>query len=155
MNALDRRVPAAGAAIVAFLGSVPLLPDAAGIVVLAAIPLSLVWFVRTTINHARSLEDLLRGIEGIERAVNAIAKSSLLGFQSDHPSRGTTVGGRTGFETVSAVGLAAVVLIGACSYLADTPGSHPIASLFYTGYLIGVTGSILRWLVRWKRYRYR
>lgn len=36
-------------------------------VILVAVPLSLVWFSRTTIKHARSLKDLLRAIEGKER----------------------------------------------------------------------------------------
>tara|TARA_R110000782_G_scaffold102483_5_gene189514 strand:- start:17259 stop:17831 length:573 start_codon:yes stop_codon:yes gene_type:complete len=155
MGALDRRVPAAGAAIVAFLGSVPLLPERAGMIVLVAIPISVVWFVRTTINHARSLEDLLRAIEAAERAINRAAGTPLLAFQSNHPSRGKAVGGRTGFETVSAVGLAAAVLIGACAYLADTPGSATAVSILYMGYLVSMAGSILRWLVLWKRYRYK
>lgn len=155
MGALDRRVPAAGAAIVAFLGSVPLLPERAGVIILVAIPISVVWFVRTTINHARSLEDLLRAIEAAERTINRTAGAALLAFQSNHPSRGKAVGGRTGFETVSAVGLASAVLIGACAYLADTPGSRPVVSILYVGYLIGVAGTVLRWLVLWKRYRYR
>lgn len=156
MSALDRRVPAAGAAIVAFLGSVPLLPDPAGMVVLAAIPLSLVWFVRTTVNHARSLEDLLRRIEVIEQAVNGIAGSPLLGFQSHHPSRGSVVGGRTGFETVTAVGLAAALLIGSCLYLAEVAHAlEPWVCVLYTGYLLAVAGCILVWLREWRGYRYR
>lgn len=156
MGALDRRVPATGAAIVAFLGSVPLLPDSAGVIVLAAIPLSLVWFVRTTINHARSLEDLFRGIEAIELAVNRLTGDTLLIFQSGHPSRGKAVGGRTGFETVSAVGLAAALLIGSCGYLAGAVGAMtPWAFAIYTSYLLGIAVSTLSWLRRWRRYRYK
>lgn len=155
MGALDRRVPAAGAAIVAFLGSVPILPEPAGVIVLAAIPLSLVWFVRTTINHARSLEDLLRRTEAIEHAVNRITGDTLLAFQSGHPSRGKAVGGRTGFETVSAVGLAAALLIGSCEYLASMAGEiEPWISAGYTGYLAATGGSILLWLRGWRKYRY-
>jgi len=154
MGALDRRVPAAGATIVAFLGSVPLLPEQAGVIVLVAIPISLVWFVRTTINHARSLEDLLRGIEAIEQAINKAARRELITFQSNHPSRGKAVGGRTGFETVSTVGFVSALLIGSCEFLSGGAAVGWV-SLAYSGYLLGVTIAILAWIRRWRRYRYQ
>ena len=98
MGALDRRVPAAGAALLVFIGSVPALPGPAQHILLAAIPASLIWLLRTTINHARSfedvlrrievIEDVLRRIEVIEGAVNKLAGETLMCFQTTHPSKG-------------------------------------------------------------------
>ncbi len=156
MGALDRRVPAAGAAIVAFLSGVPALPDASGFVLLLAIPVSIVWFVRTTINHARSFEDLLRRIEEIERDLNALAGAQLMRFQSSHPSRGRAVGGRTGYETVSAVGLASAVLLGACEFVMESLVMGRIGlSLAYTTALLVVAAYVLVMLSQWRGYRYR
>jgi len=156
MASLDRRVPAAGAAIVAFMSSVPVLPEPARVVLLAAIPISLIWFVRTTINHARSFEDLLRRIEQIEHAVNKLAGEVLMTFQSSHPSRGRAVGGRTGFETVSAVGLASALLIGACEYLLRWTGPENLwVSMAYTGYLLVIAAYVLVQIRHWMNYRYQ
>ena len=155
MSALDKRVPAAGAAIVAFLSGVPVLPDPAGLVLLVVIPASLIWFIRTTINHARSFEDLIRRIEQVEKALNAIAGETLISFQSTHPSRGRAVGGRTGFETVSAVGLASALIIGACAYLNKL--AEPAATkggMAYEAYLVFVSVYVLIQLRRWMNYRY-
>ena len=156
MAALDKRVPAAGAAIVAFLSGVPVLPDPAGLILLVVIPASLIWFIRTTINHARSFEDLIRRIEQIEQAVNAIAGEPLISFQSTHPSRGRAVGGRTGFETVTAIGLASSLIIGACAYLIGL--AEPVATagvLTYAAYLVCISAYALLQLRRWKAYRYK
>ena len=155
MSALDKRVPAAGAAIVAFLSGVPVLPDPAGLILLVVIPASLIWFVRTTINHARSFEDLIRRIEQVEQSVNAIASETLICFQSTHPSRGRAVGGRTGFETVTAVGLSAVLILGACAFLARRAGVDQVwIHIVYNGYQILIAAYLLRILRRSRRYRY-
>jgi len=155
MASLDRRVPAAGAAIVVFMSSVPMLPEPARAILLAAIPISLIWFVRTTINHARSFEDLLRRIEQIEHAVNRITGEMLITFQSSHPSRGRAVGGRTGFETVSAVGLASALLIGSCEYLVRWMRPEALwVSLAYTGYLLVIAAYVLVQIGSWRKYRY-
>lgn len=155
MGALDKRVPAAGAAIVAFLSGVPLLPEPAGLVLLTVIPASLIWFVRTTINHARSFEDLIRRIEQVERAVNAIAGESLICFQSTHPSRGRAVGGRTGFETVTAAGLASALIIGACATLSLNQSADTTLILMYLAYLTGIAGYLLSLLRQISQYRYQ
>ena len=101
MSALDKRVPAAGAAIVAFLSGVPVLPDPAGL------------------------------------------------------SRGKAVGGRTGFETVTAVGLASALIGGTCAYLAWW--IHPIeyqTSLAYSTYLATILIHILFLIRSTRKYRY-
>ena len=154
MGALDRRVPAAGAALLAFMGSVPVLPETTQHVFVVAIPASLVWLLRTTINHARSFEDLLRRIEHVETALNRLAGDELMGFQSSHPSRLKAVGGRTAAETVVAVMMAAIILIGACAVIGWGALLHRPIILGYAGYLAIVTG-YLSWLIwRWTRYRY-
>lgn len=156
MSALDKRVPAAGAAIVAFLSGVPVLPDPAGLILLVVIPASLIWFIRTTINHARSFEDLIRRIEQIEQTLNTIAGETLISFQSTHPSRGRAVGGRTGFETVTAAGLSSALIIGSCAGLAlGFHSTDAVLIIAYIAYLTWIAAYILKltWLVR--KYRYQ
>jgi len=103
LTSLDRRVPLAGASLAAFLGSVTVLPRDAQLVFLFGLPVALVWFLRATVNHARSAEDLLRRIEEIEREINRLCGEELLAFQSRHPSRGRQVGGQTTTESVKTV----------------------------------------------------
>lgn len=155
MASLERRVPAAGATIVAFLGVLPLLPESSQWILLLVVPASLVWFVRTTINHARSFEDVLRRIERIEKWTNQLAGAELLGFQSKHPSRGTTVGGRTGVETVGAAMLASALVLLACLAL-----SHPsipkeeVVGLVYFAYVGGIGIHLVVCVHRWRAYRH-
>ena len=155
MNALDRRVPAAGAALLAFIGSISVLPGPAQHILLAAIPASLIWLLRTTVNHARSFEDALRGIEVIEHDINRIAGDGLLRFQSTHPSRGRAVGGRTGSETVFAVMLSSGLLLVACGYLMRLDAT--VSQLFmvgYMGYLVFVGMLLAQEIRKWCTYRY-
>lgn len=154
MASLERRVPAAGATIVAFLGVLPLLPESSQWILLVVVPASLVWFVRTTINHARSFEDVLRRIEWIEKRANHLAGEELLGFQSKHPSRGTTVGGRTGVETVGAVMLASALVLLACVLLAEHAFGQEIMSwLGYYGYLVAIALHLVSCIGGWQRYQ--
>lgn len=153
MSALDRRVPAAGATLLAFTGSAPLLPGPAQITVLAAIPASLVWLLRTTINHARSFEDVLRRIEQIESKLNAIAEEELLRFQSSHPSRLRAVGGRTGTETVLSVVLAGAILLLAAAVSMVHAGVPVTWVAWYLGYLVSTAGYLAWLLIGWTRYR--
>lgn len=153
MVSLDRRVPLAGTAVTAFLGGTTLLPPASQLAVLVLIPLSLVWLARTTVNHARSFEDAIRRIEQIERRVNRIAGSELLGFQSTHPSRGRAVGGRTGEETVRAVVMLAAAVLGGCLTVA-IEGRVPFAST-YAVYVAVIAVCLMHLIVIRRRYRYR
>lgn len=152
MSSLDRRVPVAGATLVAFVGSVPLLPVQTAQVLLLAIPLTLIWFLRTTVNHARSFEDALRRIEHIERAVNRISESDLLGFQSRHPSRGTSIGGRTGTETIEAVVMACGLILASCLFLAFDAVS---GLAVYAVYIAFVSGYLIASVLMLRRYRYQ
>jgi len=153
MTSLDRRVPAAGALLTTFVGLIPLIPDASGLVLLSVVPASLVWLIRTTINHARSLEDVLRGIESLDLSLNQIAGATLLTFQSQHPSRGRTVGGRTGRETVGAVAMAAALLLGSCLYLAFDVFDGLWHRPGYALYIAVIAGYAVTILIGWRRYR--
>ncbi|MCC6284639.1 MAG: hypothetical protein IT439_04950 [Phycisphaerales bacterium] len=155
LNALDQRLPITLGVLTAMLGSIGALPEEVRVVLLTALPLTLVWVVRTTINHARSLEDALRRIEEIERLVAIRTGEKLLAFQSSHPSRGRSVGGRTGIETIEAALAASAILQGGCLYLSQamTTGPDPWQSLF-PGFVVALAASQLwmRWRIR--KYRY-
>ncbi len=156
MGSLDRRVPVAGATLTAFVGSIPLLPSEAALVVLVVVPLSVVWLLRTTIAHARSLEDLLRRIEEIESRINDLAGESLIGFQSTHPSRGRAVGGRIGTETISAVCMVAAALLGGVLYLTVASDGSALTPRALVPVLVSlVAGYLITCVLRWRRYRYR
>lgn len=153
-SSLERRVPAAGVTIVAFLGVLPLLPVSSQWILLVVVPASLIWLVRTTINHARSFEDVLRRIERIEKHANSLAGRELLGFQSSHPSRGTTVGGRTGVETIGAVLLAAALVLLSCLAITSTVmGDPPLLGLVYYAYIVVIGVHLIVCVNGWRRYR--
>jgi len=120
LASLDRRVPLTGSALVASLGAALVLPLGAKLFILIAHPLALIWFLRTTINHARSFEDALRRIELIEGQLNTLASRELVCFQSQHPSRHQTTGGRTGRETIVAVLTACGLILMGCVFLSLT-----------------------------------
>lgn len=155
MVSLDRRAPLAGTLISVLLGAVTILPRDGQLVVLLSLPLLLVWLVRTTINHARSFEDLIRRIDQIEVRVNDLAGHELLRFQSRHPSRGTTVGGRTGVETIAATLMLSAVLLVATSWLfRERIHPTPEASLAVHAYILLAVLFIARSVLVWYRYRY-
>ncbi len=154
--ALDRRVPLASTTLSLSLGGAFVAPVAIQAVVLMGLPIAVLWLVRTTINHSRSFEDALRRIEQIELHVNAIAGETLLAFQSSHPSRGESVGGRTGRESVLAVALASTGSLVACLALAALLAQQDTAlRLFYLLLPVSTSALIARELHRLDRYRYR
>lgn len=156
LTSLDRRVPLAGASLAAFLGSVTVLPSDAQIVFLFGLPIALVWFLRATVNHARSAEDLLRRIEEIEREVNRLCGEELLAFQSRHPSRGRQVGGRTASESVKAVFCSCLLVLAACMFLAWTTSGESVTHLqAYASYLGVVSLYLVGCVLTLRRYRYR
>lgn len=154
LQALDRRVPLAIGALVASLAAAVALPWEAQLVVMMAAPVSLVWVLRTTVGHARSFEDCLRRIERIEQEVNAIAGAELLGFQSGHPSRGSSTGGRTGIEAVVSVLLASGVVLAATGALAWATFGPELARLFLIG-LASLGVYLIAMLPAFSRYRYQ
>jgi len=155
MAALERRVPILGAALTGFVASVAVMPGLFQLGIAISLPLALVWFVQTTVNHARSLEDLFRRIEEIERGVNELAGVELLGFQSSHPSRGKAVGGRVGTGTTWTVAAGASLLLAACFYLVSTTeGIGGYARVGVLGYIAISTLSVIAQLWSLRRYRY-
>lgn len=153
LEALDRRVPVAGATLAAFIGSVTALPLPSRELVLIGVPVATVWLLRVTINHARSFEDAIRRIEAVERRTNALVGADVLGFQSQHPSRRRSIGGRTGRETVDAVLVAGLLMIAGCAYLFAADHSVGAAQLFVAyATLVSIR---LVWLAgELTRYRY-
>lgn len=156
LNVLDQRVPVIGATLTGVLASIAVLPAAVQPLLLIGLPISLIWFARTTINHARSFEDVLRRIDEIERAVNSRARAELLQFQSRHPSRGISVGGRTGTETVEAVLGASALILGGCLHLAEgTWTIGPPHSALYALFIGGIAVALIFMKRGLARYRYR
>lgn len=154
--ALDRRIPLICGMLTAFLGSVPVLPGSAQLLALIAIPISLIWLVRTTINHARSFEDALRRIEHHEHSINTRLGVDVMGFQATHPSKSCTVGGRTGTESVLAVGIASAILLVICGLMAlPVALSFPAVIVLCIVLDVGVAVMIARSLIAWRTYRYR
>lgn len=152
LNALDRRIPLIGGLLTAFLGSVPVLPEPTQLLALIAVPISLIWLVRTTINHARSFEDALRRIEHQEHLINNRLEVDVMGFQRSHPSKGSTVGGRTGTESVISVCIASSLLLLICGIMAW--GFDPRIGIGVTCVLIFVAVMGGRSIRQWARYRY-
>ena len=131
MEALDGRVPLVGWTL-AGLAAIALAPLSVQWIGLVGIPLWLVWIARTTVNHARSLEDAFRRIEEIEREVAALVPGTPLRFQGFHPSRGTHIGGRTGEVTIQGVTYLSVALLIACVVMvATTPQPSPLVAPAY------------------------
>ncbi len=156
LNALDQRVPIVTAALTGVLGCVVVLPTTLQLGLLFGLPLSLVWLVRTTVNHARSLEDALRLIEHVECEVNANARRQVMSFQSTHPSRGIMVGGRTGEETVQSVIVISAMLLAGCVWLASEMLRMPAGHLtIYAVYICFVTLGMIRSHRELRFYRYQ
>jgi hypothetical protein len=154
LASLDRRVPLTGSALAGALGAVLVLPSQTQLFILIAMPLALIWFVRTTINHARSFEDALRRIEQIEKRVNALAGAELIRFQSQHPSRGKATGGRTGRETIAAALIASGLLLVGCSWVVLSIGLAPPVPMLVVCYCGYVALYLLSVAARLGRYRY-
>lgn len=153
---LDRRAMLAWAGLTAFLTCFSALSGDAQWSLLIGAPMALLWLLRTTINHARSFEDALRRLDEIERAVNQLAGSELLAFQSRHPSRGWSVGGRTGTETVLTILATSLVMLFSCGFLGVQHGDvAPPLLAMYVGYLGVATVYFMYCVFSLRRYQYR
>lgn len=155
-SSMERRVPIAGATLAAFLGAATVLPVEARLIYLVGLPIALLFFLRTTINHARSVEDALRRIDEIEHIVNARAGEELLTFQSTHPSRHRAVGGRTGRESVRAVFVTCVLMLVAGVFLFhQTATLRSPAPLLYDAFVAIAALLLVYYMLELRRYRYR
>lgn len=156
MTSLERRAPIAGAALAGFLASVGVMPSETRLIFLLGLPVALVWFLRTTTNHARSFEDLLRRIQEIERELNECAGKTLVAFQSQHPSRGRSVGGRTGGETTHAVLVTCLIMLLACGYLFTATAGIPDMQVYlYASYLTATAVYLIYHRAQLRYYRYQ
>jgi len=154
MSALDRRAPVTAGLFGVAIASIQAMPVSSQLFVFIATPLALVWLMRTTVNHARSFEDVIRRIEMIEGEVNRRVGKPLIGFQSTHPSRGVYVGGRTGRESVLAVFGSTVLLVAGVGYqFFVTTNSGGLTDPAYAALLILVIAASTR--EHWKLARYR
>jgi hypothetical protein len=156
LNCLDSRTPLTATFLTGTLGAVVLLPAALQFGVLVLLPVTLLWLVRSTIGHARSFEDCLRHIEGLEHALNRRFHEPLIDFQSSHPSGGTVVGGRTGEENVLMVLGTSLMLLAGCG-LAYATLRAPTGPQFaaYLAHLTLVAATMLSGFRGLHRYRYR
>lgn len=154
-SSMERRVPIAGATLAAFLGAATVLPVEARLIYLVGLPIALIFFLRTTINHARSVEDALRRIDEIEHIVNARAQEELITFQSTHPSRLRAVGGRTGRESVRSVLVTCGLMLAAGVFLFHQTGAiHPQAWVLYDAFVAVSALWLAHDMVLLQRYRY-
>ena len=155
MAALDRRVPVTAAAFAGAVASIQAVPAGSQVILFVGLPVALLWFTRTTVNHARSFEDVLRRTEEIERAVNRVLGAEVLRFQSRHPSRHRHVGGRTGRESVLAVLVMVQLLLAAAAFQA-TQGftTFPPWAWPYLGFLASIAVATCHQVVRLSAYTY-
>lgn len=109
LQVLDQRIPLATAALTAVLGSVVVVPEVLQLGLLVALPIASALLYLSTVNHVRSLEDVLSRIAEIELDVNQICGTPILRFQNTHPSRGI-VGARTGRVTADLVLIVSLML---------------------------------------------
>lgn len=151
LSSLERRTPIVGAVLSGSVASLTVVPSALQSVILLGAPILLVWFVKSTINHAKSLEDVLRRIDAIECEVNERAGGQLLRFQSTHPSRGSAVGGRVSAGTIRSVVSVSLLLLYICAAL--LPDELPGTEAFYT-YVAIISGWIAVEAFRLRRYAY-
>lgn len=155
MSALDRRAPVTAGLFGVAIASIQAMPVPSQLFVFVATPLALVWLMRTTVNHARSFEDVTRRIETIEGEVNRRVGKPLIGFQSTHPSRGVYVGGRTGRESTLAVFGSTILLVAGIGYqFFVTTHVQAFIDAIYAGLLIFVLTASIREYWKLSRYRY-
>ncbi len=156
LGALDRRIPLIGGVLTGFLSAIPMLPGVSQVLGLLAIPVSLIWLVRTTVTHAQSFEDAIRAIEVIEMRINDELGDQILSFQSTHPSRGRSVGGRTGSETVSALVIFSCLLLGMSLWMGTgIKAEFRWFNSAYSVFVACISVALIRPVWRWRKYRYQ
>jgi hypothetical protein len=153
LSALDQRVPLAGFALIAAVAGIGTLTVSSQVILLIAVPLSLVWWYQVAAQHALSFTDALRRIAEIEQRVNGLGGTPLLQFQSSHPGR-TQVGGRTGQRTVQAVLAGSAVVLAACLPLGNEALHGSPWLLAYDAFLAGTAAALVIQARSFVRYRY-
>jgi hypothetical protein len=165
LGSLERRAMLGWGGIAAYVAAVGTATEVMAWSLAWCVPITLVWLLRTTINHARSFEDVLRRLEEIEQRVNQLLGADLLQFQSRHPSRQRTVGGRTGEASVHAVAVTCYANLMIAGEHAASLLSNGVSSLDMpilkspTALMWGVYATLLALWLGWElreywRYRY-
>ncbi|QDV85372.1 hypothetical protein [Planctomycetes bacterium TBK1r] len=151
---MDRRLPVAVSFMAATIVAVLALPLELQLAVLITTPSAILWMGRTTVQHARAKEDNLRRISEIEQTINEIAGEELLLFQSRHPNRAETVGGRTGMSAVFATTLNSLLMLLVCVALFG--GKHGLtAQILYFVFITAIALDLIMGAVQLNRYVYR
>lgn len=156
LTAMDRRLPAIGGTLAGILGSTTAMPDATRVAFLLGLPIALLLFFLSTVQHARSKEDHLRRIDEIERLVNGLVGEELLVFQSHHPNKARYTGGRTGFGSVLTILSTCLLMLAGCVYTIQASrlnSSGQLAS--YAAYTFVCAAIMLITARRLHRYRYQ
>lgn len=154
LNAVERRLPIAAVIITVLFGTLVAIPQDIKALYLFGIPIALIYLMKTTKTHAQSFEDLLRRIEEIEKKVNELAGEQLLNFQSKHPSREITVGGRFGLQSVNSVLILSLLVLGACSYIFYTLDYSDYLKIIYF-ILMGLNALyLITEVVQLRKYKY-
>ncbi len=154
LGATDRRLPVAASILALLLGSLTAMPPETRFIFLLGLPLALVCLLLTTANHAKAQEDLMRRIDELEQQINNIVKEKLLAFQSQHPSKATSTGGRSGTGTVWAVFVSAGVMLAACLYVFFLNHQTSPLRAAYASYVTLCAGYLLLGPLRLRQYRY-
>lgn len=147
-TAIERRVAFSAIIISSILGLLPKMELESKIIFLVGVPIAIVYLIRSTILHIRSLEDYFRKIEEAELRINEICSEQLMQFQSGHPSRGTP-GGRASQELLHFVLLMGVGILCACSFLMWT-----FLSVDYYVYTYWAYTSIVSVYCVYKRFKF-
>lgn len=155
LAAVDQQLPVVAGALMAVVSSIDALPANPQLAVLLAVPVTICWWMRTTVAHARSKEDVLRRIDEIERLVNQLAGEELLAFQSRHPNRRRAVGGRTGVSAVSSVfALSLAGLLGCLAAVIQRATVPPHLMAAYLAYIGLGAADLVHVLIRLRHYGY-
>lgn len=156
LNTIEQRIPLLGGMLATLFGGIAILPAEVRVPALLVIPVALLWLFNTTLNHGRSKEDLLRRIDEIERTLNQLAAEDVCVFQSQHPGRRGTVGGRTGMGANLVMLMLSILMLFGCDYLfREQPVADVRAPAWYSCY-VGLVGLLLVADVwRLSRYAYK
>gem|GEM_PF-1938099 len=103
LDAMERRLPFAGALLAVLLGGTTAMPETTNLVFLIGLPAAFALLLGAMVAHSRAKEDHVRRIDEIERLVNQLAGEELLVFQSRHPNKRLAVAGRSGQAVLRAV----------------------------------------------------
>jgi len=155
LAAADRRILVVGGLLAGVMTAIRTLDVDSARLLLWGLPVALWVIVSVAVGHARSKEDLLRRIDEIEHHINRLADSELLAFQSRHPHRGRSVGGRTSATAINGILALCIGILAICCRLYQIRVGE--SADYMTAYLVhaGLWAVLmLRTATVLQRYRY-